>query len=153
MVEESPEELRRGEIYLVGENGHFSCVGMMCPCGCGEVIQLNLVAGTRPVWAVERDSDTGAVTLRPSIWRTSGCRSHFLVRGGRVQWVSRTTNPDYAVRREKAPFLSGCESRPATVAPAGSSRSGRWRQRHRRKHSDDKGPPWAVQRPHGRAPG
>ena len=35
------------------------------------------------------------------------------------------------MRREKAPFLSGCESRPATVAPAGSSRSGRWRQRHR----------------------
>ena len=31
------------------------------------------------------------------------------------------------VRRDKAPFLSGCESRPATVAPAGSSRSGRWR--------------------------
>ena len=30
-------------------------------------------------------------------------------------------------RRDKAPFLSGCESRPATVAPAGSSRSGRWR--------------------------
>ena len=28
------------------------------------------------------------------------------------------------VRRGKAPFLSGCESRPATVAPAGSSRSG-----------------------------
>ena len=28
------------------------------------------------------------------------------------------------VRREKAPVLSGCEPRPATVAPAGSSRSG-----------------------------
>ena len=27
----------------------------------------------------------------------------------------------------KAPFLSGCEPRPATVAPAGSSRSGWWR--------------------------
>ena len=36
-------------------------------------------------------------------------------------------SPDYSVRRDKAPFLSGCESRPATVAPAGSSRSGRWR--------------------------
>ena len=53
------------------------------------------------------------------------------------------------MRREKAPFPSGCEPRPATVAPAGSSRSGRWRQRHRLKHSDAKGPPWAVQRPRG----
>ena len=34
---------------------------------------------------------------------------------------------DQLVRRAKAPFLSGCESRPATVAPAGSSQSGRWR--------------------------
>ena len=53
-----------------------------------------------------------------------------------------------AVRRDKAPFLSGCESRPATVAPAGSSRGGRWRQRHRLKHFDDKGPPRVAQRPH-----
>ena len=36
-------------------------------------------------------------------------------------------NLHYSVRRDKVPFLSGCESRPATVAPAGSSRSGRWR--------------------------
>ena len=33
----------------------------------------------------------------------------------------------FAVRRAKAPFLSGSEPRPAIVAPAGSSRSGRWR--------------------------
>ena len=38
---------------------------------------------------------------------------------------------DGVVRRERRHFFSGCESRPATVVPAGSSRSGRWRQRHR----------------------
>ena len=32
-----------------------------------------------------------------------------------------------AVCRGKAPFHSGCESRPATVVPAGSNRSGSWR--------------------------
>ena len=31
------------------------------------------------------------------------------------------------VCRGKAPTLSGCESRPATVVPAGSNRSGQWR--------------------------
>ena len=35
-----------------------------------------------------------------------------------------TFYPIFTVRRAKAPSLSGCESRPATVAPAGSSRSG-----------------------------
>ena len=39
----------------------------------------------------------------------------------------RERYPGISVRRAKAPFLSGCESRPATVAPAGSSRSGRRR--------------------------
>jgi hypothetical protein len=32
--------------------------------------------------------------------------------------------PDPFVRREKAPIFSGCNSHPATVAPAGSNRSG-----------------------------
>ena len=34
------------------------------------------------------------------------------------------TYPKFNVRRRKALCPSGCESRPATVAPAGSSRSG-----------------------------
>ena len=49
---------------------------------------------------------------------------------GRLQAAhrrGRRPDSDQLVRRAKAPFLSGCESRPATVAPAGSSRSGRWR--------------------------
>ena len=86
VVEDLPEQFRAGEIYLIGENGHFWCATMLCPCRCGEVIQLNLVAGTRPVWTCELDSDTQAITLRPSIWRTAGCRSHFFLRLGRVQW-------------------------------------------------------------------
>ena len=36
-------------------------------------------------------------------------------------------SPHISVRREKAPSPSGFKSRPATVAPAGSSRSGSWR--------------------------
>ena len=57
---------------------------------------------------------------------TSGVTRHYRYRGLRILSGWRA-NPHYSVRREKAPFLSGCESRPATVAPAGSSRSGRWR--------------------------
>ena len=37
---------------------------------------------------------------------------------------SARLNTVFCVRRGKAPFPSGCESRPATVVPAGSSRSG-----------------------------
>ena len=53
--------------------------------------------------------------------------------------VTHAPNPHFSVRRGKALSLSGCESHPATVAPAGSSRSGSWRQRYELKHSDVKG--------------
>jgi len=28
----------------------------------------------------------GTITLKPSVWRTKGCRSHFLVRNSRIDW-------------------------------------------------------------------
>ena len=44
--------------------------------------------------------------------------------GGEVAVFERVRNLRFIVRRGKALCPSGCESRPATVAPAGSSRSG-----------------------------
>jgi hypothetical protein len=41
-----------------------------------------------------------------------------------VQSRHRPANLDFSVRREKAQISSGCETHPATVAPAGSNRSG-----------------------------
>ena len=43
------------------------------------------------------------------------------------------------VRRGKAPSSGGCEPRPTTVAPVGSSQGGSWRQRYGLKHSGVKG--------------
>lgn len=86
VVEDLPEQLRAGNVYLVGENGHFWCAALMCPCGCGVVILLNLVSTTRPVWTFELEYGAQTITLKPSVWRTAGCRSHFFLRSGRVQW-------------------------------------------------------------------
>ena len=41
--------------------------------------------------------------------------------------IDRIDQPKFNVRRGKARFPCGCEPRPATVAPAGSSQSGLWR--------------------------
>jgi len=91
-VEELPEALRPKSVYLVGEDGHYWCAALLCPCGCGALIQLNLTASTRPAWQARRSSPTGLLTLSPSIWRTQGCRSHFFLHEGRVDWcvVQRT---------------------------------------------------------------
>ena len=60
--------------------------------------------------------------------------------------ITKGASPDFSVRRGKAPSSNGCETRPTTVAPVGSSQGGPWRQRHGLKHSGVKGPLWAVQR-------
>jgi hypothetical protein len=90
VVEDTPEHFLPRHVYLVGENGHFWCAAMLCPCGCQVIIQLNLLTSTRPAWRFVQHPRSGALTFRPSVWRTQGCRSHFFLRDGRVHWLPRT---------------------------------------------------------------
>ena len=80
-----PDRPATGVVYLVGEGQHLWSVAFLCPCGCGELVQLNLLPDTRPQWDVRTHEDT-TVSLTPSVWRTKGCRSHFFLRRGRVEW-------------------------------------------------------------------
>ncbi len=82
-VEDFPDRLRDHRVYIAGENGHAWAAAMRCPCGCGDVIHMNLLPESRPRWTVEERPD-GVVTLHPSVWRRKGCRSHFFVRGGEI---------------------------------------------------------------------
>lgn len=84
-LEDSPELHEKGVVYLIGDSGKYWFVEMACPCGCGEVIKLKLF-GKSPVWAVYFDQ-VGRISLRPSVWRTKGCRSHFFVRDSQIYWV------------------------------------------------------------------
>ena len=84
-VDEFPENLELARVYLAGEGEHLWAAAMICPCGCGEVIELNLLKQVRPCWSIKEHSD-GLISLRPSVWRQKGCRSHFVVRHGRIDW-------------------------------------------------------------------
>ena len=86
-VEEFPDRLEPATLYVAGEEPYAWAAAMLCPCGCGDIIELNLLEQTRPSWSVQQNSD-GSVTVRPSVWRTKGCRSHFFVRNDRVHWVT-----------------------------------------------------------------
>jgi hypothetical protein len=85
LVGDLPDDLRARTIYLVGEDGHLWCAAILCPCGCGDVIQLNLLEAARPSWKVRESSD-GTISIEPSVWRQKGCRSHFFVRKGVIEW-------------------------------------------------------------------
>ena len=80
-----PARLLRRTVYLVCEDGFEEQVALLCPCGCGQILQMNLLPDERPCWRVMRNAN-GTVTLHPSVWRTKGCGSHFWLRNGRIRW-------------------------------------------------------------------
>lgn len=73
-------------LVLLSEGGDAWSVGMTCPCGCGQLIELPLIPEASPRWRLEVD-DAALPTLTPSVWLRTGCRSHFFVRSGKVLWV------------------------------------------------------------------
>ena len=80
-----PDVHEPGRIYLVGDQSMPWSAALRCPCGCGATIQLSLLAGDTPSWRARRHF-SGSVTLHPSIWRKTGCRSHFFLRRGHIVW-------------------------------------------------------------------
>jgi hypothetical protein len=88
-IEELPERVRADVVYVVGEGDHVWSAAMVCPCGCHDVIHLNLLREVRPRWTFDEHGD-GSVSLHPSVWRQKGCRSHFFVRAGAIVWCTPT---------------------------------------------------------------
>ena len=80
-----PSRMPWRDVVLARDDGEDWCVGMRCPCGCGHVIELLVVAEAKPRWEVAVDAK-GRPTLSPSVWLQKGCRSHFWIRNGRVHW-------------------------------------------------------------------
>jgi hypothetical protein len=83
-VSDDPDVLAPHTVYAVGEGSHLWHVVMECPCGCGDTVALNVLPDDSPRWSL-RDEPEGP-TLIPSVWRTTGCRSHYILRRGRVLW-------------------------------------------------------------------
>lgn len=82
--DEQPDVVATKTLYLVGEGGDYWLAVMKCPCGCGADIQLAMSPNSRPRWIFR--GELGRPTLVPSVWRKSGCKSHFVLREGKVTW-------------------------------------------------------------------
>lgn len=84
-LDDDPSRLSNSRLYVIGDRDHPWKAMLKCPCGCGEIIELNLCPPARPRWTVSVEGDHRP-TVKPSIWRTTGCRSHFVLRRGLVHW-------------------------------------------------------------------
>lgn len=63
-------------IHLVGDRRHQKWAYLVCPCKCGTPIMLSLSKTRHPRWEVKLNW-LERPTVRPSIWQTAGCYSHF----------------------------------------------------------------------------
>jgi len=85
LVKDRPQRPRKSRLYVTQQAGQPAFGAMACPCGCGETLNLRFFGERRPRWSIQWDRRRRP-TVRPSIWRQSGCRSHFHLTGGRVDW-------------------------------------------------------------------
>lgn len=87
----SPANPAPRTLYILTEDGDPWFAAMLCPCGCGTVIELNLLPDERPCWRYKIDS-AGRPSLEPSVWRKIGCQSHFFLRRGQIVWAADHMN-------------------------------------------------------------
>ncbi len=73
-----------GDVSLV-ERSRARWLLVRCPCGCGETIALNVDAGAGPAWRLYWRGS--ALSVFPSVWKASGCESHFIIWRGRIDWL------------------------------------------------------------------
>ncbi len=84
LVEDPPDRVEAGLLYLIGDAGQWWLAILQCPCGCSADIQLPMSVGADPCWRVSGSNDKPS--LWPSVHRTIGCRSHFFLRRGKIEW-------------------------------------------------------------------
>lgn len=85
-VDDLPNEICPGIIYIIGEKEFHWQLAMICPCGCNEIIQLNLLKDASPQWEF-RITKKNKITIYPSVWRNKGCKSHFVLKNSVVNWI------------------------------------------------------------------
>lgn len=80
-----PESIRKRTAYIIGNQENPWLLAFQCPCGCKNIIQLNLLNDVSPSWSysIKRKK----ITIWPSIWRKHGCKSHFFLKNGKIRWV------------------------------------------------------------------
>jgi Family of unknown function (DUF6527) len=85
-VEDVPDELRSGTLYIICNDNCPWQVVMLCPCGCEKALHMNLIKDNNPRWKIKIHKKK-KISLHPSVWRKVGCESHFFVTKGKIVWV------------------------------------------------------------------
>lgn len=69
---------------VVVHRGVARSLVIACPDGCGETLTINLDPRAGKAWRLY--NERRGTSLFPSVWRESGCKSHFIVWRSRIYW-------------------------------------------------------------------
>jgi hypothetical protein len=100
-----------GDTCLI-ERGHPRLLIMRCPCSCGEDIVINVDPRAGKAWRYRQPGPH--ITIYPSVWRDTGCQSHFIVWKGSIWWADGDWESDDAGITDDS-VLSACPG-PAFVS-------------------------------------
>jgi hypothetical protein len=70
---------------VVVERGRPRALVFKCPCGCGDIVTINLDRRSGKAW-VHYSLKGRGLSLYPSVWRDSGCESHFVLWNNYICW-------------------------------------------------------------------
>lgn len=87
-VDDLPERVKDETIYIIGSTVKPWLLAFKCPCGCHSIIQLNLLKDADPCWKYKINKKK-QINVFPSVWRTTGCKSHFIIKNGKIDWVRK----------------------------------------------------------------
>jgi hypothetical protein len=81
--EANPLLTTSGDAALV-HRGVLRSLAMACPDGCGELLTINLDARAGKAWRAYGSQEE--LSLFPSVWRETGCKSHFILWRSKIYW-------------------------------------------------------------------
>lgn len=95
----------------VVERGIPRTLLMPCPDGCGEMLTINLDPRVDKAWRLYRRE--GRLSLFPSVWRDTGCESHFIFWDNIVFWFDKfdTEEPSLGTLQLQEDVLSALSDR------------------------------------------
>jgi hypothetical protein len=80
------QEIRCDEIVLVGHHNQLKWAILECPCGCGDIIHVDLMKSHHPHWIVIFEKHD-KLSFYPSLWVDEHkCGSHFFISHSNVKW-------------------------------------------------------------------
>jgi hypothetical protein len=78
--------LKHSGEFVIVERGKPRLIILRCPCGCGDDLLINVDRRVGKAWRYYRNQY--GMSLYPSYWRDSACKSHFIIWNNNIYWCS-----------------------------------------------------------------